>query len=64
MSVKKFFDADIMLRGRFVHTMRISILVADKLDHDGTPIFSESRLRQHIVSRLPSLKNEPFTICF
>lgn len=64
MSVKKFFDADIMLRGRFVHTMRISILVADKIDIDGTPVFSESRLRQHIVNRLPSLKNEPFTICF
>lgn len=61
---RKFIDIDVMLRGRFVHTFRISTLLADGIASDGKPIFSPKRLEQHIESRLPSLKGQPYNICF
>ena len=60
---RKYILADVMLAGRFVHTFRISILLADKIDSYGQPIFSNERLRNHIESRLPSLKGKPYNIC-
>lgn len=33
--MRKFFDIDVMLRGRFVHTFRISVLLADKISSLG-----------------------------
>lgn len=61
---RKFIDIDVMLRGRFVHTFRISTLLADKIDPDGKPVFSAKRIEEHIESRLPSLKGQPYNICF
>lgn len=58
---RKFIDLDVMLRGRFVHTFRISILMADRIV-DGLPVFSSTRLRNHIEERLPSLKGQPYNI--
>ena len=62
--MRKYFDIDVMLRGRFVHTFRTSVLLADKIGPDGTPVFSIDRLEKHIESRLPSLKGQPYNICF
>lgn len=62
--MRKYFDIDVMLRGRFVHTFRISVLLADKISPDGTPVFSIDRLEKHIESRLPLLKGQPYNICF
>lgn len=62
--MRKYFDIDVMLCGRFVHTFRISVLLADKICPDGTPVFSIDRLEKHIESRLPSLKGQPYNICF
>ena len=61
---RKFIDMDVMLRGRFVHTFRISTLLADKIDTDGKPVFSAKRIEEHIESRLPSLKGQPYNILF
>lgn len=61
---RKFIDIDVMLRGRFVHTFRISTLLADGIASDGTPIFSAQRLEKHVESCLPSLKGQPYNICF
>lgn len=63
-SFTKFIDIDVMLRGKFVHTFRISTLLADGITSDGTPIFSAQQLEKHIESRLPSLKGQPYNICF
>lgn len=63
---RKFIDIDVMLRGRFVHTFRISTLLADGKTLDGMPIFTTRRLKEYIESRLPSLKAQPYNIniCF
>ena len=60
----KFINIDVMLRGRFVHTFRISTLLADRIAPDGTPVFSAERIQAHVESRLPSLKGKPYNICF
>ena len=60
----KYVDIDVMLHDRFVHTFRVSILLADKINTDGKPEFSGERLREHIENRLPSLKGKPYNICF
>lgn len=62
--MRKYFDIDVMLRGRFVHTFHIPALMADGITSDGKPIFSPERLEQHIESRLPSLKGQPYNIRF
>lgn len=62
--MRKYFDIDVMLRGRFVHTFRISVLLADAFSPDGKPVFSIDRLEKHIESRMPSLKGQPYNICF
>ena len=59
---RKYVLADVMCNGRFVHTFRISVLLADKIDSSGNPKFSIERLRNHIESRLPSLKGKPYNI--
>lgn len=61
---RKFIDIDVMLRGRFVHTFRISMLLADGTTSDGMPIFSTRQLAEYIESRLPSLKGQPYNICY
>lgn len=62
--MRKYFDIDVMLRGRFVHTFRISVLLADAISPDGKPVFSIDRLEKHIESRMPSFKGKPYNICF
>lgn len=61
---RKFIDIDVMLRGRFVHAFRVSILLADSVTSDGKPVFSTERLKDHLESRLPSLKGQPYDIYF
>lgn len=61
---RKFIDIDVMLRGRFVHTFRISALLADSIDSNGIPTFSISTIQELIENRLPSLKGKPYNICF
>lgn len=61
---RNFIDIDVMLRGQFVHTFRISTLLADSIDSKGIPTFSISTLQEQIESRLPSLKGKPYNICF
>ena len=62
--MRKYFDIDVMLRGRLVHTFRISVLLADAISPDGKPVFSIDRLENHIDSRMPSLKGQPYNIFF
>ena len=62
--MRKYFDIDVMLRGRFVHTFRISVLLADAISPEGKPVFSIDRLEKHIEARMPSLKGQPYNICF
>ncbi len=64
MKTPKCIFLDVMLRGRFVHTFRISALLADKIDTDGKLIFSVEKIQSHIESRMPSLKGQPYNICF
>lgn len=59
----KYINIDVMLRGRFVHTFKISTLLAERIV-DGKPVFSANRLAEHIESRMPTLKGEPYNICF
>lgn len=60
----KYIAVDVMLRGRFVHTFRISTLLADRIDENGKPVFSAERVLAHIESRMLSLKGQPYNICF
>ena len=60
----KYIEVDVMLRDRFVHTFRISTLLAERIDPDGKPVFSAERVQAHIESRMPSLKGQPYNICF
>lgn len=53
-----------MLRGRFVHTFRVYALVADSISPDGKLNFSAERVQRHIESRMPSLKGQPYNLCF
>lgn len=62
--MKKYIDIDVMLRGRFVHTFRVSALVADSISPDGKLNFSAERVMRHIESRMPSLKGQPYNLCF
>lgn len=64
MKTPKFINIDVMLRGRFVHTFRLSSLLADKIDNDGKLVFSVTRIQSHIEERLPSFKGQPYNICF
>lgn len=62
--IAKYISLDVMLRGRFVHTFRISTLLAERIGSDGKPVFSVNRIQSHIEERLPSLKGQPYKICF
>lgn len=62
--MRKFVNIDVMLRGRFVHTFRISTLLAECVDPSGLPVFSFERVKAHIESRIPSLKGQPYNIRF
>jgi len=59
----KYINIDVMIHDRFVHTFRISSLLAERIE-DGKPVFSVERIQRHIESRLPSLKGQPYNICF
>lgn len=61
--LKKFYDLDVMIRDRFVRTFRISVMLADRIDPDGKPVFSYEKVCNHIESRMPSLKGKPYRIC-
>lgn len=61
---RKFIAIDVMLRGHFVHTFHVSILLADFIDNNGIPSFSMSTLQGYVEDRLPSLKGKPYNICF
>ncbi|MDD6868585.1 MAG: hypothetical protein PUE39_03405 [bacterium] len=63
MKIAKYILIDVMLRGRFVHTFRISTLLAERFE-DNKPVFSVNRIAEHIESRMPSLKGQPYNICF
>ncbi len=62
--IAKYINIDVMLRGRFVHTFRISTLLAERIESDGRPVFSANRIQSHIEERMPSLKGQPYNICF
>lgn len=62
--MRKYYFIDVMLRGRFVHTFRLPVLLADRIGPDGNPAFSLRRIESFIESRLPSLKGQPYNICF
>lgn len=47
---------DVMLKGRFVATLRYRYCPAFPLDAEG--------LSEFVVSKLPTLKNKPFKIVF
>lgn len=64
MKTPKFINIDVMLRGQFVHTFRLSALLADQIDTDGKLVFSVARIQSYIEERLPSLKGQPYNICF
>ena len=64
MKTPKFINIDVMLRGRIVHTFRLSALLADRIDDDGKMVFSVARIQSHIEERMPSLKGQPYNICF
>lgn len=62
--MRKYIDIDVMLRGRFIRTLRIPTLLAEGISADGKPVFSRAAVCSHIESRLPSLKGKPYNICF
>lgn len=62
--IAKYIFIDVMLRGRFVHTFKISTLLAERIESDGTPTFSVNRIQSHIEERMSSLKGQPYNICF
>ena len=64
MITPRYIFLDVMLRGRFIHTFRISSLLADGVGSDGKLIFSVDRIQSHIEERMPSLKGQPYNICF
>lgn len=47
---------DVMLHGRYVHTLRYAPARGGRL--------SESELRRFVTDRLPSLRGKPFEIAF
>lgn len=61
--MRNYIEFDIMLGERFVHTMRVSILLADSVDAFGLPTFSDDKIRRHVESRLPSLKGKNYQLC-
>lgn len=61
--MRKYIAFDIMLGDKFVHTVRVSTLLADNIDAFGVPSFSLSKIKQHIESRLPSLKGKDYRLC-
>lgn len=61
--MRNYIEFDIMLGERFVHTMRVSILLADSVDALGVPTFSYDKIRLHVESRLPSLKGKNYQLC-
>lgn len=62
--IANYISFDVMLRGRFVRTLRMPILLAERIASDGKPVFSESRIQSYVEERLPSLKGQPYNICF
>lgn len=62
--IAKYIFLDVMLHGRFIHTFRISTLLAERISDDGKPVFSVDRIQSHIEERMPSLKGQPYNICF
>lgn len=61
--IAKYIFVDVMLHDRFVHTFIISTLLAERIE-DGKPVFLANRIAEFIESRLPSLKGQPYQICF
>lgn len=55
---------DVMLRGRFIATMHMPLYMADGIDTDGSYIISEQTVSRYVLSKRPTLKNQPFNICF
>ena len=60
----KQFSVDIMINDRYIHTMEISTLLADKIGPDGRPAISVEKLCENIEKRLPSLKGQQYNVCF
>lgn len=61
--MRKYIEIDIMLGDRFVHTMRVSTLLADSVDAFGLPVFSLTKIKRHVESRLPTLKGKDYRLC-
>lgn len=60
----RYIKFDLMLKDRFIATIKIPTYMADGLDKGGRYIFSEETLCNYIVKKFPTLKNKSFNICF
>lgn len=63
LAMRKYIEFDIMLGDKFIHTMRVSTLLADSVDAFGVPVFSLEKIKRHIESRLPTLKGKNYILC-
>lgn len=61
---RRYIKFDLMIRDRFIGTIKVPTYMADGLDEGWQFIFSEETLCNYIVKKFPTLKNNPFNICF
>ena len=61
--MRQYIEIDIILGDSFVHTMRVSTLLADGVDALGLPVFSLAKIKQHVENRLPTLKGKDYRLC-
>lgn len=64
MTNPKHIKFDVMLKGRFVATMKMPLYMADGIDTDGKFVFTEETISRYVLSKRPTLKDKPFNICF
>lgn len=63
--VKKILTFDVMLRDRFVCTLRMPLTLDVISGYDGDkPIISMESVEKFVLRKRPTLKGEPFGILF
>ena len=59
----RYITFDVMLRDRFVCTLRMPVYLADDYEN-GRFIFTAETLSRFVESKRPTLKGKPYNICF
>lgn len=62
---KNIITFDVMLKGRFVCTMRMPVTFDMVLDYDGdTPVIDARAITRYVEQKRPSLAGSGYNICF